>query len=386
VTLNERITWTIFHRQRGKVEVLATNQRRGEAQDLRKVREAIQQFERELTLVWNPPQPRSGGKSSRELRDQAAKQFLDVIGQVIDAADIAQHLAKEDELIVWPDDDLFGIPFSMLEYSTDEGSRFLFEKVETIRTIVSPLVDHRLQQEAASKPVSERRAMVTVSHLGDAGHSFVEKFMHSQFAEVLQRTGRQFEIWGEDETLANGDVISKRLSDLADVRIALMAVMGHGERVPQGVRLGDEIWDGSATYGLDKDGMWLAKRTNDLSNVDFWLQISCSIGRLRQNGLHDATGFCVNLFRSRAEAVLAGRWTLHAGEGIQFAGDVARHYLQTYPRDHEPMESLWQSRIRSRAVAAVRKAWATQMRACDTTDSPKYGIETVANMDYYGLG
>lgn len=326
------------------------------------------------------------GESSAWFRNQAAKEFVRQVGQVISAADIAAHLSEDDELIVWPDDDLFGIPFAMLEYPTTEGSRFLFERVETVRTIVSPLVDDRLRADWVAQPSNSRVAMVTVSHLGGTRQSALERLMYREFDKIRQETDQRLEMWEASEDDGRGKVISKWLSDPGDVRIALMAIMGHGERIPQGVRLADGTWDGSAIYIAREDGTWDAVATTDLRNVDFWLQVSCSIGRLSQNGLHDATGFCVNLFRSRAQAVLAGRWTLHAQEGIRFARDVARYYLASYPPAHQPAEALWKSRIRSRAVAQARKQWAETQRARGKSDELGYGIDTVANMDYYGLG
>src|SRR5262249_37982003 len=76
----------------------------------------------------------------------------------------------------------------------------------------------------------------------------------------------------------------------------------------------------------DPPGDWLETLWRgepcDLGWAEFLVQVSCSVGRLSQDGLRDVEGFCVELVLSRARSVLAARWPVHCYQAIDFANAV----------------------------------------------------------------
>jgi hypothetical protein len=323
--------------------------------------------------------------SPRKLRDDETWRFLDALDAVIPTDKIAAAVQGAEELIVWPDDELLGVPFAFLQHSSAEGTtRFLFECVESMRTTVSPLCDVMMRQYDSRSRGSTRPMIVSAAYLKVPAEHVVTLSVQRAFATLAAKYPDRFDWKMAHGDACRADIISKGIVECGDRRIAIMVVCGHGAQSPQGVVLNDGTWDGHAIY-RNVNGNTLAARTADLSPVDFLIQISCSIGRIKQEGFQDVTGFCANLIQQGIRSVIAGRWTLHAMEGIDLTKAIVDRYLSHYTNAAHA-GPLWQSRIRSEAVAHVRKEWAKAYR--QGTDDPnlQFGLNTIANMDLYGLG
>jgi hypothetical protein len=122
-------------------------------------------------------------------------------------------------------------------------------------------------------------------------------------------------------------------------RCLIATICGHGASQESGIWLADGLWKGEGCQ---------------LSAAEFWIFVSCSIGRLGQTLKRDVEGFCIELAVHRALAVLACRWQIHSAEAVRFANSVVRFYLDlrlAHPSGRPP-----KAHLRSRAVNQARRA------------------------------
>jgi hypothetical protein len=331
---------------------------------------------------------------ARRQLDVATQRLLEDLDRLLPVGPLIRSLRSVDDLVIWPDDILLAVPFPFLKVHERDGNfRYLFETVGTIRTIISPLLDAWMRKSESARQSDQRPVILSLSHFPSAGNGnehpddlrefAAELHLRQAFADLQERHGDRVE-WrmacGEN---GRHDVLARTLEGLGPRPIALVAVCGHGRQTPQGVVLADGIWDGSEIWNPENDLAWRTTPACSLENIDFLMEISCSIGRLKQAGFQDVNGFCANLFLNRARSVLAGRSTLHASEGIHLAAAIGSEYLREYGRDEVRRRPLWQSRTRGQAVANVRRAWAAATR--QGKELP-YGLNTLANLDLFGLG
>ena len=186
----------------------------------------------------------------------------------------------------------------------------------------------------------------------------------------------------------------------------MVSVCGHGRADVSGIELGDGIWNGSTV--IAKKGNDLRSQSAcDLLGIELLIQVSCSIGRVRQTEMQDVEGFCVELAVNRARSVLAGLWPLHSAHSPEFATRVADHYLrlrgESIREAIERYEAVFQvdssssghstptywianrlaeSCPRARAVAAVRREWLKGFRA----GRGFVGLNTAAAFELFGVG
>ncbi|MGC3970358.1 MAG: hypothetical protein QM775_24405 [Pirellulales bacterium] len=326
------------------------------------------------------------------LRDQATVRLLDDLEPVFPLEALLGEVAADAEILVWADDALLAVPFPFLTRRDSQGNRcFLFESVGMLRTIVSPVLESWMRECDTGRSQPRNSMMASVSWLGANRESAADRAWQRRAEHRFRAamaglaTGKDrpewFEAFGAE---GSHEFLARGLQDAGDRSVALLAVCGHGNQAPQGVILKDGIWDGYEVWQPEGHDQWSAATACDLANVDFLLQISCSIGRLRQSGLQDVTGFCANLFLRHARSVLAGRWPLHAAEAIDFARTVADKYLDRYamlPEGRSPADD----KSRGRAVAAARGKWVDKCRRNAPAGDVFVGLNTVAGMELYGL-
>lgn len=329
----------------------------------------------------------SSATDLRQQLDSATNGLLETLESIWPLHRLCPVLKSTDELMVWAEDILLSLPLAFLQHRDTSGTkRHLFEYVDSMQIIISPLLDSWMRERewdrrTATDPVIASLSWFTAQ---TSAEESTEIQLAQLFSRLEKRFGNQFE-WRASGTAtdipANHDVLANSLKSLDDKAIALLAVCGHGCESPRGVQLGDGVWDGSEVWSeVDDDNHWKVRGACELSAVDFIIQLSCSIGRLDQKGFQDVTGFCTELFLNRARSIFAGRWPLHSAEAIAFSSWVARAYLKRYAA--LPVgQSFAQGRVRGRAVAAARGHWAELFRRGEAP----FGLYTAASMDLYGL-
>ncbi|HEX3152683.1 MAG TPA: hypothetical protein VHR66_31715 [Gemmataceae bacterium] len=317
--------------------------------------------------------------------DTATEKFLKAVADVWDLRPLAPFLFAETDLYVQPDDALHAVPFAFLPV---DGGR-LFDRVRTVQVVLSPLLAAWLKE--VDIPIREptRRLMAL---------SYVEGRLDlaARGAAYLHR-----QHW----ELARDQAIASHLSDqgshagLAGALAAhgpfpLVTVCGHGTSPPldfrptfpfqpfasrtAAVRLADGDWTGG--HLLDRTGRG-GQTACDLSNVEFLVQVSCSVGRVADRGWTDADGFCVELAVSRCRSTFAALWPIHTVHAAKFVTDVAAEYIKL--RDEEAnlhRRSASEAALRGRAVAMARRNWQKAF-----TPGDGVGLNTAAAFQLYGL-
>jgi hypothetical protein len=315
--------------------------------------------------------------------------LLAEVQQVFPVDSLTSVLKKSDELVLWLEGELQAIPIGfLLTADSSARRRFLFERVRSMRTIVSPLLD-RWMQEDDNNLLDPQPEVISVSWFDQntAAEQRTEYKLQELFAKLAEShsamtwktAGRNLEAQGRHDVLAR--TISRSRS--SDKRVAMLAVCGHGCDEPHGLNLEDGIWNGSEVWlaATGADGpFWSVSGACELGNVDFLLLLSCSVGRLSHSRERDLTGFCTEVFVNRARSVLAGRWPLHSYATIEFVDHVAEIYLKSYLRLSQQGISVSATKIRGRSVAIARKKWAQNFRR----NRAAIGLYGVAALELFG--
>ena len=352
------------------------------------------------------PRQSTEEESVHTVLDRITAEALREFARIINVGEIAAQLSTEVRLVVWADDILLSVPWSFLTFQDDHVvEAFLFECVKSVRLIVSPLLDKAVRE----RHVRMERALPaivgslvwlgsndsarnlnetadTVDSVINATSEPSEAFRNA-IAEVSTKYSEHLEWWSAEGDSGSHEALARGLHYAETRNIAALIVCGHGSDVRSGVVLKDGVWDGSSVWQPPTPDRphWYVIGGVNLERVDFLIQVSCSIGRPGQQ-FGDVAGFCTEFFLNRGCSVLAGRWPLDSKEGIDFAKAVADLYLSRYTSAVRSGSTLWQSRIRSEAVAHVRKEWARSYRQGNDNPDLQFGLNTIANMDLYGLG
>ncbi|MGC3970355.1 MAG: hypothetical protein QM775_24390 [Pirellulales bacterium] len=210
-------------------------------------------------------------------------------------------------------------------------------------------------------------------------------------------SGAWFDPPGSHDVMARGLAAAEE----AGKRVALLTVVGHGSLVladgpsVDGVRLASdppgeaiEIWQGNQVVRIEKrsEGLVPVPRPGcDLTGVDFLIQLSCQVGRARQLGLQDVVSFHFNLSTARCRSVAAALWSVDAEHAVNFVEMLTQDYLRLRSTAGKDGKSLSQSRIRAQALAAVRRAFADELRTKgDASTAASGNLHTYAAFELFG--
>jgi len=340
--------------------------------------------------------------------DRATAEFLEAVVAAWPLHELVAALdaAPNHHVVVQVDDVLHSVPVAFLRH---EG-RFLFERVLSMHAVLSlslvewlRQVDRRVIQETLDEPDKILSlSWFTPDDHGPRNGAVLLHRGHQRLAPPL--SGREW-YSAADQPAGTHACLACGLRAHRAFRVA--SVCGHGNSDMAGIELGDGTWDGSSV--LQKvEGSWQQRTACDISGIELLIQVSCSIGRVRQTGLQDVEGFCVELAVHRARSVLAGLWPLHALHAPEFANWVAGYYLRQRREAVREAETAFDSRdrersqpceggesrtaavasqlagacLRAQAVAAARRQWLAEVRA----GRGSIGLNTVAAFELYGLG
>jgi hypothetical protein len=313
---------------------------------------------------------RAPAKLQPEL-DRITGEYIDKVREVWKLDELANTLSPEVDLLVQLDDALHTVPVAHLPV----GGRPLFQQVRSVRNSLTLLMtslqletEQEVNQEEGEK---EMERLLSVSHFtpGEGAETGAVWLHHGLAVLAADR----LHVYAAAETpVSSVGLLRSALEDLRRFRV--LAICGHGDLFQSGIALapGDEedqgrvrLWDGGGC---------------DLSGVDWLWMVSCSIGRLGQNGDRDVEGFCVRLALHRARSVAAFRWPVHSLEAVSQVNESVRLYLEAL-RSGESADSRC---LRARALNDARKSFFG-----DGTKPPLYsqvGLNTAAGCELFGLG
>jgi hypothetical protein len=308
------------------------------------------QFARQLRSIWSDVERTWLRRSCNDISEW----LLEAVGYVWDMNALAGHLTQETDLMIQVDEVLHAVPIAYLSVA---GKRLL-ERVASVRSVLSPLVDsiqQRDEDDARASFGDRCDRLMAVSHfVADDPASEGAVCLHEMLDKLARQRGCDclhafHEPRGALSTLAAG-----LHNEGQPQSIAVAMTCGHGDAMQAGIRLADVMWSGDYC---------------DLSPIDFLIQVSCSVGRNTQEGWQDVEGFCVELLVHRGRAVLAGKWPLHTREAPVFAVKVAEYYLVAR-NDRRPNARAW----------ALNQAQRYFLQHPD-----EVGVNTAAAFDLYGL-
>jgi hypothetical protein len=347
-----------------------------------------------------------------EKLDQATSALLEEVADIWPQDELAAALPDQEvALIVQAEDVLFSVPIAFLKH----GDRFLFERVRSVRSVLSlALLDWLGESDwrALRDTLDDPDRVLSLSWFKN------DDLSARQGAERLHRGHREFSRsrrrgeceasveWysAADQPRGTHACLAKGLETHGAFRV--VSVCGHGRGDLSGIELGDGIWNGSSL--IEKVGNdWRERSACDLLGIELLIQVSCSIGRVRQTEMQDVEGFCVELAVNRARSVLAGLWPLHSEHSPAFANRVAGHYLrlrsetireaksdyEILARDHPSIRddrrrTMWVANrlsgscLRARAVTAARLEWLAGFRQ----GRGFVGLNTAAALELFGVG
>jgi hypothetical protein len=317
-----------------------------------------------LLLLFTIPQ--DFATAQRRL-DAPTAELLRVVAQVWPTDAIAGQLdPKTHDLLIQADDLWHAIP---IPYLPANGG-YLFEAARSTRSVLSAVFAGWLKE----------RDRPTPSRQGDLRGLMLSWFEAGDFAaignRILQHDLAQIPgAWHWQ--LATGDLGAHEvLQAVVQEPLQLAVVFGHGSRELAGVTLRDGVWSGTRVCRRDGDG-WQQSYGCDLAQVDFLLQVSCSIGKLEHHEGQDVSGFCIEIAVAGGRAVLAGKWPLSCVEAPRFAACVAAEYARL--RGEPSTSAIPDQALRARAVAHAR-------RELRPGSQGKVGLNTAAGFDLYGAG
>jgi hypothetical protein len=319
---------------------------------LDKINEATHDFIEAIAQVWDLSPL------------QAALRNLPRVSLGIDDGDDRRswEVANVD-VVVQVENVLHGMPAAALLV----GNQPLWQQVRSVRSTLSVLLD-TLQREtelqAHEREPHPRRLMTMSGIREDRSDSTINGAIilhHGQrnlARAPLEWLGAATRPPGTGATL-------KQALGLGPCLAATLC--GHGDGSKAEVLLADDSpWKGA---GLD------------LGLVEFLMLVSCSIGRVRETGVPDVEGFCVELAVHRARSVLACTWLVESIQAANAANEVLAQYLRlrrAWEADPD-QSSFGDARLRARALNLARKL---------LTDSPpgrESYLNTLSAFVLYGL-
>ena len=299
--------------------------------------------------------------------DRITADYIDEVSLVWRLDSLNEVLSPETDLVIQVDDALHTVPIAHLPVAGEP----LFRRIRSVRSSLALLMTS-LQLEIEKevhRNEEEPVRLLSVCHFKEDDHARKGAvWLQHGFSVLAQRYG--YQAYGAaDNPAGSAGLIRTALESLGSFKV--LAVCGHGHFFQSGIELaggqeaGDFLWEGGGC---------------DLSGVDWLWMVSCSIGRLGQNGDRDVEGFCVRLALHRARSVAAFRWPVHSLEAVALVNESVRLYL-------EALESAagGDARcLRARALNDARKNFFG-----DGSRPPLYsqvGLNTAAACELFGLG
>lgn len=290
--------------------------------------------------------------TSKYLRELAEIWRLDSLTPVLDPA--------TTDIVLLLDDILHSLPVAHLPVPEQP----LFCQVRSIRESLAFLLDE-LQQEIEEQMFDNTRArgrLMTVSwfDLGDNGIYLLHK------GQVKLAQSYQMEWYSaSDKPPGHIGSVQQGLQQFGSFRVVTICGHGHPD---VGVKLANrDPWRGQGC---------------PLDLVEFLVLVSCSVGRVTENGTRDVEGLVVELAIHRARSVLACRWPVFSVPAAIFANTAIAKYLELH-NDFNACSTIDNSSLRARAVNAARKKLLSND---NSAGYPPVGLYTIAAFELYGLG
>ena len=326
------------------------------------VAEALNKMQELFKIIADgPPLP---GSNLQELLNAATQQYLEEVAALWPLDTLAKVLTPQMDVVLQVDDAIHALPLAHILVA----DRPLYQYVRSVRTSISMLLT-MLQQEAERNFLAEETnppQLLAVSWFDECDRARdAAKWLHHGHFLLANEYGMACYAAADNPPGTLGG-ISAALANGKTFRV--MTVCGHGNRHKMGVKLRNELlWDGGGC---------------NLSNVEWLLMVSCSIGRLVQSGDRDVEGFCIKLALHRALSVLACRWTINSLEACTFTNEVVHRYL----RLHKQLDEQYGTErdcLRARALNDARKYF---LGDGSKAAHLQVGLNTIGAFELYGIG
>ncbi len=336
----------------------------------------------EIAFVKAPPAP---APSLRTDLDALTAAYLAEVAEVWNLDRLSPVLSPDHDLVLQVDDALHAVPVAHLPIA----GRPLWRQVRSVRTTLALLVTamtSRIDRQFADARAS-RENLLAVSHFDDPVDKAATggRVLHLGLKGLAQTHGLGFYNAADRPPASLGSIRSA--CDLHQ-RFAAAVVCGHGDLYRSGIRLPSGVAEDEADVHWHGAGC-------DLSGVDWLWLVSCSLGRLRQNGDRDVQGFCVELILHRARSVSAFRWPVNAVEAAVFTHRAIGEYLKLSPKQRSDDHG----RRRAWALNAARRSFLNDesiassagQRSAGQSSTQQYstwqpGLNTIAACELYGAG
>ena len=299
--------------------------------------------------------------------NQITADYIEEVGQLWRLERLSSMLSPETDLVVQLDDALHAVPVAHLSV----GGEPLFRQVRSIRSSLSLLMTSMQSEtdQELRRGGDDTGLLLNVSYLKQHDKAR-EGAVWLQYGLSILARRYGCKVYGAaDEPVGSAGLLRTALEDLRSFRV--LTICGHGDFFRSGIELAGS--EGTASTLWEGGGC-------DLSGVDWLWMVSCSIGRLGENGDRDIEGFCVRLALHRARSVAAFRWPVHSLEAAAFVNESVRQYLEA----REPKDVDDAGHLRARALNDARKSFFG-----DGIHPPLYsqvGLNTAAACELFGLG
>lgn len=312
-----------------------------------------------------------GPSSSIDVQlEEITAEYLEELGDCCQLDALFKALHPDDDLILQADDVLLELPVSCLP--TGSGQR-VFQRVRSVRSSMSLLLSSLAEREpSASSPAAAcdgKLVCVSSFDLEDPARSGAVDLHHG-----LERLAAEFGLGSfgaADQPLGTPGVLRAAVAELHSIRV--LAVCGHGDFFQSGIALPPTRPRSGPTPRV----LWQGEGC-DFRHVDWLWLVSCSLGRLAENGYRDLEGFCVRLALHRAKSIAAYRWPVNSVEAAALAAHSTWHYLRLREVQHAD-----EANPRARALNAARLDMASGNEA---EGFPRISLRTLAACELYGMG
>lgn len=312
-----------------------------------------------------------GGALSQTRFDRCTESFLEEIGVLWNLDRLAAELSPNLDLVFQLDDALHAVPVAHLIV----GGRPLFQQVASTRSSLSLMMSAvQIEAERVVEADQGPDCLLSVSHFGfgDAARDGAA-WLHHGFSRLAKEHGLEC-LGAADDPRGSAGTLRSALETRK--HFVVVAICGHGDFYRSGVRLAADGENGSVSESVLWDGGGC-----DLSYVDWLWLVSCSIGRLSQNGDRDVEGFCVRLALHRARSVAAYRWPVDSVESVALTNESVRLYLEAL-KSPEPGTAEC---LRARALNQARRRFLGDGTHAPSVDR-RVGLNTAAACELFGLG